>query len=150
MRDRHMSADAVSDLLYEQTGLLGVSEISGDMQVLLRSRDPPAQEKPSNSSSIGSGREIGSLAAALCGLDTLVFTAGIGENAPKIRQLIGEKTSWLGVAIDPARNERGEMSIGSDGSRVDVFVIPAEEERAVAEGALACCDPMPAARRQDP
>ena len=132
-----MSAEAVSALLYEQSGLLGVSEISGDMQVLLQSTDLGAAEAI-DLFVYRIGRAIGSLAAALGGLDTLVFTAGIGENSAKVRQLVGEAAAWLGVSIDPACNGRDEMSIGSAGSSVDVLVIPAEEERAVAEGALEC------------
>ena len=82
-------------------------------------------------------------------LSPLVFTAGIGENAPRVRQLIGEAAGWLGVSIDPARNGRGEMSIGSTASGVDVLVIPADEERAVAEGALECLETVDAAPRRD-
>ncbi len=137
MREQRMSTEEVSALLYEQSGLLGVSGISGDMQILLQSADPRAAEAI-DLFVYRIGRAIGSLAAALGGLDTLVFTAGIGEHAPSIRQRIGEAASWLGVRIDPVRNEGGETSIGETDSRVDVLVIPAEEERAVAEGALEC------------
>ncbi len=82
------------------------------------------------------------------GLDTLVFTAGIGENAPRVRRLVSETAGWLGVSIDPARNEGGETSIGAAASGVDVLVIPAEEERAVAEGALACLEMVETAPRR--
>lgn len=143
IRERRMSAEALSELLYEQSGLLGVSEISGDMQMLLQSADPRAGEAV-DLFVYRIGRAIGSLAAALGGLDTLVFTAGIGENSARVRQLIGEAAAWLGVSIDPACNGRGEMSIGSAGSSVDVLVIPAEEERAVGEGALACLETVEA------
>lgn len=146
IRERRMSAKAVSDLLYEQSGLLGVSGISGDMQMLLRSADPRAGEAI-DLFVYRIGRAIGSLAAALGGLDTLVFTAGIGENAPKIREAICEAAGWLGVRMDSARNERGEMCIGSAGPGVNVLVIPAEEERAVAEGALACLETVEAQPR---
>jgi len=149
IRERHMSAEAVSELLYEQSGLLGVSDISGDMQMLLQSVDPRAGEAVALFV-YRIGRAIGSLAAAVGGLDTLVFTAGIGENAPKVRQLVCEAAGWLGVSIDPVHNEGGETSIGAAASGVDVLVIPAEEERAVAEGALVCLEMVETApRRRD-
>ncbi|MCY7279415.1 MAG: acetate/propionate family kinase [Sphingomonas bacterium] len=146
IRERQMSAEAVSDLLYRHSGLLGVSELSGDMQVLLQSSDPHAME------AVGLfvyriGRAIGSMAAAVSGLDTLVFTAGIGENAPEIRRRIGQAAEWLGVRIDPERNLRGDASIGCAGSRVEVLVIPADEERAVAKASLAA---LAAAAATDP
>lgn len=147
IRERDMSVEAVSKLLYEQSGLLGVSEISGDMQTLLQSSDPRAGEAV-DLFVYGIGRAIGSLAAALGGLDTLVFTAGIGENAPKVRQLVCEAAGWLGVSIDPVRNGSGEMSIGCSASRLDVLVIPTDEERAVAEGALACLEKGETAPRE--
>jgi acetate kinase len=135
IRERQMSAEAVSELLYEQSGLLGVSEISGDMQILLQSFDPRAGEAV-NLFVYRIGRAIGSLAAAVGGLDTLVFTAGIGENAPRVRQLVCEAAAWLGVRIDPDRNERGETSIAAAMSSVEVLMIPADEERSIAEGVL--------------
>lgn len=137
LRDRQMSPDAVTDLLYAQSGLLGVSGISSDMQTLLESTDARAAEAI-DLFVYRIGRSIGSLAAALGGLDTLVFTAGIGENAPAIRERIGEAAAWLGVRIDPARNDRGELKISTAQSAVDVLIIPADEEHAVAEETLAC------------
>ncbi|TIR78912.1 MAG: acetate kinase, partial [Mesorhizobium sp.] len=111
LQERKLSADRVTELLYEQSGLLGVSGISGDMQALLGSKDP---------------------AAALGGLDTLVFTAGIGENAWQIRQEICEAAAWLGVVVDHGLNRSGEALVSARESSVDVLVIPADEERAVA------------------
>lgn len=73
------------------------------------------------------------MAAALQGLDTLVFCAGIGENSPLIRQQISATAEWLGVEIDPQRNWRDEEDIGTLASAVKVLVIPTDEERAVAE-----------------
>ncbi|RWB22255.1 MAG: acetate kinase, partial [Mesorhizobium sp.] len=78
------------------------------------------------------GREIGSLAAALGGLDTLVFTAGIGEHAPQIRQRICEAAAWLGVALDDGLNAKGQELINTPDSKVEVLVVPADEEIAVA------------------
>ncbi|NJM32398.1 MAG: acetate kinase [Limnobacter sp.] len=99
----HMSPQAVSDLLYRQSGLLGVSGISHDMQVLLASGHPHAAQAI-DLFVYRIVREIGGLAAAMGGLDALVFTAGIGEHAAPIRQKICQGCSWLGARIDPAAN----------------------------------------------
>ena len=136
LEGRKMTGSEISDLLYRRSGLLGVSGISGDMRTLLASSEPTAREAV-DLFVYRAGREIGSLAAALGGLDTLVFTAGIGENAPEVRERIGATAAWLGVAIDSARNREGETSIGAGGSSVEVLVIPTDEERAVAEEMLA-------------
>ena len=134
-----MDAGALSDLLYNRSGLLGVSGISGDMQVLLASEAPAAAEAI-DLYVYRAVRAIGSLAAALGGLDSLVFTAGIGENAPLIRQRIAAGVAWLGVEIDAAANGDGPGVISLPSSRVKIHVIPADEERAIAEGMIACLD----------
>lgn len=134
-----MTAHEISDLLYSRSGLLGVSGISGDMQVLLDSDAPQAREAI-DLFIYRTGRAIGSLAATLGGLDTLVFTAGIGENSASIRQQIGDAAAWLGVQIDAAANQRGEAVISPPGSKVMVHVISADEERAIAEGMMACLE----------
>jgi len=135
LQNREMSVEGLSRLLYDQSGLLGVSGISGDMQSLLEADDPNAAEAI-DLFVYRAGREIGSLAAAAGGLDTLVFTAGIGENSPLIRERICSAAGWLGVEIDSGRNRRGEECISASGSAVDVLVIPTDEERAVAEQVL--------------
>ncbi|MGO4837208.1 acetate/propionate family kinase, partial [Rhizobiaceae sp. 2RAB30] len=134
--ERKLPPDEISDLLYRQSGLLGVSGISGDMRTLEASDDPAATEAI-DLFAYRAGREIGSIAAALGGLDTLVFTAGIGENSPGIREKVSAAAGWLGVAIDDDRNRRGETLISVEGSAVDVLVIPTDEERAVAEQIVA-------------
>ncbi|TPK99007.1 MULTISPECIES: acetate/propionate family kinase [unclassified Mesorhizobium] len=131
LQDRKLSPDELSDLLYEKSGLLGVSGVSGNMQTLLASKDPAAM-RAVDLFVYRVGREIGSLAAALGGLDTLVFTAGIGEHAPLIRRRICEAAAWLGVAMDDGLNRSGEDFVSAANSPVDVLVIPADEERAVA------------------
>jgi len=131
LQDRKLSPDQLTELLYERSGLLGVSGISGDMQALLASKEPAAA-RAVDLFVYRVGREIGSLAAALGGLDTLVFTAGIGEHAHGIRQRICEAALWLGVAIDDSLNRSAEELVSAPNSRVDVLVIPADEERAVA------------------
>lgn len=131
LQERRMSAEELVTLLYEQSGLLGVSGISGDMRTLIGSDDPAAAEAV-DLFVYRIGREIGSLAAAMGGLETLVFTAGIGENAPLIRERISVGAAWLGVGLDEERNRGGEEVVSAANSRVDVLVIPADEERAVA------------------
>jgi len=131
LRDRKLSSDQLTDLLYERSGLLGVSGISGDMQTLLASTDSAAT-RAVDLFIYRVGREIGSLAAAIGGLDTLVFTAGIGEHAPMIRKRICEAAAWLGVAVDAGLNRNDAVLVSAPNSRVDVLVIPADEERAVA------------------
>jgi acetate kinase len=135
--DKGMDATALSDLLYSQSGLLGVSGISGDMQVLLES-DAPHAEEAIDLYVYGVVRAIGSLAATLGGLDSLVFTAGVGENSPVIRQRICAGAAWLGVVVDAAANQAGIGVISSPASRVSVHVIPADEELAIAQGIAAC------------
>jgi acetate kinase len=146
LQDRKMPADEISRLLYDRSGLLGVSGITGDMQTLVESGDPRSTEAI-DLFVYRAGREIGSLAAALGGLDTLVFTAGIGENSPLIRQKICEAATWLGVTIDAERNRQGDERIGASGSVVDVLVIPTDEERTVAAQILSV-EPLEAIPRQ--
>ncbi|BCM20834.1 acetate/propionate family kinase [Mesorhizobium sp. J8] len=131
LQERKLSSDELTDLLYEKSGLLGVSGISGNMQTLLASKDPAAV-RAVDLFVYRVGREIGSLAAALGGLDTLVFTAGIGEHAPAIRRRICEAAAWLGVAMDDGLNHRGEGLVSAPDSCVNVLVMQADEERAVA------------------
>lgn len=139
-QERKLPPDDIADLLYRQSGLLGVSGISGDMRTLEAS-DAPAAAEAIDLFVYRAGREIGSIAAALDGLDTLVFTAGIGENSAGIRERISAAACWLGVAIDVERNRRGETLISTEESAVEVLVIPTDEERAVAEQMVT---PMPA------
>jgi len=134
MQQRGWSVDQVATLLYQRSGLLGVSGISSDMRVLLASDDPHA------ATAIDLfvhrvAREIGSLAAALEGLDALVFTGGIGENAPRVRARIGAAARWLGVDIDERANTAGSACISVDGSRVSAWVIATDEERVIARHA---------------
>ncbi|CAN7577246.1 acetate/propionate family kinase [Mesorhizobium amorphae] len=145
LQERRMSPEELVTLLYEQSGLLGVSGISGDMRTLIGSADPASTEAV-DLFIYRIGREIGSLAAAMGGLDTLVFTAGIGENAPSIRERIGAAAGWLGVGIDHHRNRRGEEVISLAGSGVNVLVIPTDEERAV--GSQLLLAPTPALSRR--
>lgn len=137
LNDKGMDATALSDLLYSQSGLLGVSGISGDMQVLLESAAPQAAEAI-DLYVYRAVRAIGSLVATLGGLDSLVFTAGVGENSPVIRQRICAGAAWLGLELDTAANPAGHGVISSPASRVGVHVIPADEELAIAQTMAAC------------
>lgn len=131
LQQRGMSIEQVVQMLYNESGMLGVSGVSGDMQSLIESDEPSAKEAV-DLFVYRVGREIGSMAAALSGLDTLVFCAGIGENSPLIRQRIGEAARWLGVEIDAQRNWQGDEMISAPHSAVEVLVIPTDEEEAVA------------------
>jgi acetate kinase len=126
-----MDARAIEDLIYRQSGLLGVSGVSSDMQALRASSDPHAAEAIALFV-YRVVREVGSLAAALGGLDGLIFTAGIGENDAAIRAEISEGCCWLGVEIDATRNTGGKGRISADVSKVSAWVIPTDEERMIA------------------
>lgn len=126
-----MSVDEVTELLYKRSGLLGVSGISGDMRELLESPAPEAHEAVALYA-YRAVREIGSLAAALGGLDQLVFTAGIGERAAPVREAICRGCEWLGLALDADANRRDARRISSADSRVGAWVIPTDEERMIA------------------
>ena len=129
-----MSARAVEKLLYEQSGLLGVSGISGDMRTVEASETPEARQAI-NLYAYRIKQELGSMAASLGGLDALVFTAGIGENSAMIRQRVCQDAAWLGVELDEAANlaaELGARCISAAGSRVAVWVIPTNEELMIA------------------
>ncbi|MEX0731416.1 MAG: acetate/propionate family kinase [Aquisalimonadaceae bacterium] len=121
-----MSAAEVQDLLYNQSGLLGLSGISHDVRVLLAS-DRPAAREALEVYCYRTAREIGSMAAALQGLDGLVFTAGVGENAAEVRRLICEQLQWLGIRLNQGRNDGNALDIGADGS-LPVMVVPTDEE----------------------
>ena len=128
-----MDTRAVEKLIYQQSGLLGVSGISSDMRTLLESADPHAKAAI-DLYVYRIGRELGSLAAALGGLDAIVFTAGIGENSAVLRERVLRDAAWFGVAIDPEANvrARGAARISAAGSRVSAWVIPTNEELMIA------------------
>ena len=126
-----MSAEELVTLLYEQSGLLGVSGISGDMRTLIDSDDPRAAEAV-DLFVYRIGREIGSLAAAIGGLDTLVFSAGIGERSASIRARICQGLGFLGIELDDGHNAAHAAVISAEASRVTVRVIPTNEELMIA------------------
>lgn len=126
-----MTAGEISDLLHHQSGLLGMSGISGDMRTLLNSPEPAAAEAV-EIFCYRCSRELGSLAAALGGLDAVVFTGGIGEHAAAVRASICQEAAWLGVELDAQANQANATRISTAGSRVSVWVIPTDEARVIA------------------
>ena len=126
-----MGARDIERLIYKQSGLLGVSGISSDMRKLTASNDPRA--RPAIDLFVyRAGREIGSLAAALGGVDALVFTAGIGEHSVPVRAGICRAASWLGLILDEAANDAGASRISAPDSRVSAWVVPTDEELMIA------------------
>jgi acetate kinase len=132
LMDRHgLGAHELEQLINHESGLLGVSGVSSDMRALLASTDPRAAEAI-ELFVYRIGRELGSLAAALGGLDALVFTGGIGENAVVVRARACRAAAWLGVTIDDTANGAGGPRISSGGSAVAVWVVPTNEELMIA------------------
>jgi acetate kinase len=129
--ERGMSTGDVADLLYHRSGLLGVSGISNDMRELMASAEPEAREAI-ELFAYCINRELGSLVAALGGLDALVFTGGIGEHAAPVRAQVCELAGWLGVRVDTDANRQDGPRISADDSAVSVWVIPTDEERMLA------------------
>ncbi len=131
MQQKGMSADAISELLYQSSGMLGVSGLTDDMKSLLASDQPNAAEAVSLFV-YRIGRELGSLVAALGGLDALVFTAGIGEHAPEIRRRVCVDASWLGLELDEAANLTGGARITTAAAKTSAWVIPTDEDLMIA------------------
>lgn len=131
MDERGMDVRAVEKLLYQQSGLLGVSGVASDMRTLLASHEPRAK-LAIDLYVYRIGRELGSLAAALGGLDAIVFTAGVGENSTEIRARVCRAAGWLGVELDGAANAAGGPRISTASSRVTALTIPTNEELMIA------------------
>tara|TARA_B100001123_G_scaffold377404_1_gene444837 strand:+ start:121 stop:1308 length:1188 start_codon:yes stop_codon:yes gene_type:complete len=128
---KQMTPQEIEELLYKQSGLLGVSGISSDMRSLLDSSDPNAAEAV-ELFCYRIARETGALVASLGGIDGLIFTAGIGENAPEIRRLACARMGWLGLQMDAEANRQGAEIISTKGSPVTIRVMPTDEERMIA------------------
>ena len=136
LMDRHnMDTHALEQLLYHQSGLLGVSGISNDMRTLLASDDPHAHEAI-ELFVYRTGREIGSLAAALGGLDALVFTGGIGEHSAIIRAKISHQAAWLGLELNNSANAACASCISTVGSTVSAWIVATDENRMIAQHTL--------------
>jgi acetate kinase len=136
MTEKGMTAEAVTDLLYHRSGLLGLSGLSSDMRELLES-DVPAAARAVEYFVFRIRRELGGLAAVLKGLDAFVFCGGIGEHAWQVREQVLEGMEWIGIELDREANRAGAQVISSERSRVRVFVIPTDEEAMIARHTLA-------------
>ena len=132
LQQKGMTAKEIEDLLYKQSGLLGVSGVSNDMRVLLESSEPHAAEAV-ELFVYRISRELGSLSAAMGGIDALVFTAGIGEHSPQVRTRVGAHAEWLGIKIDEEANGRNCQMISTLDSAVSVWVVPTDEEMMIAK-----------------
>jgi acetate kinase len=134
-----MDADALEALLYRQSGLLGVSGIGSDMRQLLAS-DAPAAALAVDLYCHRIKLEIGAAVAALGGIDALVFSAGIGENAVPVRAAVGAGCDWLGLRLDARANQAGAELISAPESAVRAWVIPTNEEGMIARHTLRALD----------
>lgn len=131
----NMDARALEQLLYYESGLLGVSEISNDMRTLLASDDPRAQEAI-ELFVYRAGREIGSLASALGGLDAVIFTGGIGEHSAAIRAKVCRQAAWLGLELDDSANAATATRISKPDSRLSAWIVPTDENLMIAHHTL--------------
>ncbi|MDO5705621.1 MAG: acetate/propionate family kinase [Paracoccus sp. (in: a-proteobacteria)] len=135
MEQRGMTTDQVRRLLYEDSGLLGLSGgLSNDMRTLERAGTPEAQ-RAIDYFVFRIQRELGAMAAAMGGIDALVFCGGIGENSRLVRARVCERTEWMGLEVDHGRNARNETIISSEMSRAHVMVVPTQEELVIARAA---------------
>ena len=149
MQEKGLTAQDVTSLLYTKSGLLGVSGISNDMAALEANASAPAREAIDLFCYRAAG-ELARLATAIGGLDAIVFTAGIGENSALVRRLICDHLLWMGVEIDRRANDRHATRIGSLSSKVDVLVIPTDEEIIVARATHALTSAKTAPTRLKP
>ena len=142
LRHERMTPEQVEHLLDRESGLLGVSGISADMRDLLTSVAPEAADAV-NLFCYRVAREVGAMAAALEGLDAIVFTGGIGENSPEVREKVCDRLGWLGVVCDKATNWAGSCCLNAAGSRVSILRIPADEEAVIARHAERAITALP-------
>lgn len=126
-----LDESALEKLLYSQSGLLGVSGVSADMRILLASDKAEARDAV-DLFAFRAAREAAALIASMGGLDGIVFTAGIGENSPEIRQRISERLAWLGLSLEPIANRESRPEIQAPSSRVRAWVLPTDEELVIA------------------
>lgn len=138
MTDRGMDAKAIEDLLYRRSGLLGLSGLSGDVRDLEASDRPEAKQGLDYfCSRVAVG--IAAMAGELGGLDGVIFTAGVGENAPHIRCDISQRLGWLGASLDPVANLAGQRDLSVAGSRLALCIIPTDEEGEIAVQTARVC-----------
>ena len=130
-----LSPEALGDLLYERSGLKGLSGVSQDMRALEASDSPHARDAIAYFAH-RIRMEIGALAATLGGLDALVFTGGIGEHSPRVRAEALSGMGWLGLTLDPAANARNDMRISAKQAKIPVFILGSNEEATIAQHAI--------------
>jgi len=135
-QEQGMSTGEVERMLYQESGLLGVSGLSADMRVLLESDDRSAVEAI-DLFTFRVAREIAAMANTLSGLECLVFTGGIGEHGKEIRQRVCDRLQWLGARIDHSANDHGSECVSAENSAVDIRIIPTSEEMTIARHCLA-------------
>ncbi len=135
LKEENIGINELEDMLYNRSGLLGLSGISGDMRVLLADKTPAAQFAI-DKYCLAAASHIGSLIPAIGGIDALVFTGGIGENSPRIRAGIMNLLSCFGLAYDPSANNKNRHALAAAGSPVDIRLIRANEESTIARQ---CC-----------
>lgn len=148
LQEHGLSVSAVEHMLYNESGLLGVSGISNDMRTLLDSSDPHAYEAI-DLFVFRIAREIGALTSSLGGLDGLVFSAGIGEHSAPIRAAVCARLAWLGVECDGDANTRHATVVSMPSSRVQVRVIPTDEEAMIATHTMNVLYPVTARSTQE-
>ena len=143
LTEKNMSAGDIEHLFYQDSGLKGLSGTSNDVRDLLASSDRRAKFAL-DYFVYRISLFTGLLAAAMCGIDGLVFTAGVGENAPAIREAVARRLSWLGLELDPEANAKGAGRISAPGSRIACYVIPTDEELMIARHTLRVLRTQPA------
>ncbi|MDJ0858098.1 MAG: acetate/propionate family kinase [Dinoroseobacter sp.] len=131
MTEEGLDAQAISDLLYKKSGLLGLSGVSNDMRTLEASQSPHAREAI-DYYTFRIRRELGAMVAALEGLDGLVFCGGVGENSARIRAEVCDAMAWFGISLASKANDQNAQVISDASSRVRVMVIPTNEELVIA------------------
>ncbi|MGB3036654.1 MAG: acetate kinase [Methyloceanibacter sp.] len=148
LTEKNMSAGDIEHLFYQDSGLKGLSGTSNDVRDLLASSDRRAKFAL-DYFVYRISLFTGLLAAAMCGIDGLVFTAGVGENAPAIREAVARRLSWLGLELDPEANAKGAGRISAPGSRIACYVIPTDEELMIARHTLRVLRTQPAFQLED-
>ena len=143
LTEKGMSAGDIEHLFYYDSGLKGLSGGSNDVRDLLQSSDP-RRKFALDYFVYRIALFTGMLAAAMSGIDGLVFTAGVGENAPAIREAVARRLSWLGLELDPEANAKGAGRISAPGSRIACYVIPTDEELMIARHTLRVLRTQPA------
>jgi acetate kinase len=132
LQSEHMSVSAVEDLLYRKSGLLGVSGTSADMRTLLASSDRRAGQAVDQFCA-RIAEQIAAMASSIGGIDVLIFTGGIGENSHEVRQKICALLEWMGLQFDDSVNVQNREVISAPDSRVEVLIIPTDEEIMIAQ-----------------